>query len=79
MQGYNYSILNVEFIRDFKNKNDYLTNFLFFIIGIIFIELIVNPIHKTITFFMYKLPKITFIVYSLLLLYIIYNTYILSY
>ena len=35
LRGYNYSVLNIEFIRDFNNNNNYLTNFLFFIIGII--------------------------------------------
>ena len=75
LQGYNYSVLNVEFIRDFKNNNAYLTNFLFFIIVIIFIKLIIYPLHIITKLFMYKLPKITFVLYSLLLLYIIYNTY----
>ena len=75
LRGYNYSVLNIEFIRDFKNNNNYLTNFLFFIIGIIFIKLIIYPLHNITKFFMYKLPKITFTFYSFLLLYIIYNTY----
>lgn len=79
LRGYNYSVLNVEFIRDFKNNNAYLINFLFFIIGYLLFTIIVNPLHNITKIFMYKLPKITFIVYSLLLLYIIYNTYILSY
>ena len=75
LRGYNYSVLNIEFIRDFNNNNNYLTNFLFFIIGIIFIKLIIYPLHNITKFFMYKLPIITFTVYSFLLLYIIYNTY----
>lgn len=75
LRGYNYSILNVEFIRDFKNNNSYLTNFLFFIIGYLLIKIIVDPIHVITRVFMYKLPIITFTVYSFLLLYIIYNTY----
>jgi hypothetical protein len=77
LRGYNYSVLNVEFIRDFKNNNDYLTDFLFFIIVIIFIKLIVYPLHNITKFLMYKLPKITFVFYSLLLLYIIYNIFLL--
>lgn len=75
LRGYNYSVLNVEFIKDFKNNNTYLTNFLFFIIGYLLFTIIVNPLHNITKIFMYKLPKITFIVYSLILLYIIYNTY----
>ena len=75
LRGYNYSVLNIEFIRDFNNNNNYLTNFLFFIIGIIFMCLIIYPLHNITKFFMYKLPIITFTVYSFLLLYIIYNTY----
>ena len=75
LQGYNYSVLNVEFIRDFKNNNAYLTSFLLFIVAYLLIKIIVDPIHDIGKVFMYKLPKITFTVYSLLLLYIIYNTY----
>tara|TARA_X000001036_G_C20424814_1_gene702678 strand:+ start:211 stop:615 length:405 start_codon:yes stop_codon:yes gene_type:complete len=75
LRGYNYSVLNVDFIRDFKNNNDYLAKFLFFIIVLIFIKLIIDPLHNITKFVMYKLPIITFTVYSFLLLYIIYNTY----
>ena len=75
LQGYNYSVLNVEFIRDFKNNNSYLANFLLFIIAYLLIKIIVDPIHDIGKVFMYKLPKITFIVYSLFVLYILYNTY----
>ena len=75
LRGYNYSVLNVEFIRDFKNNNAYLTNFLFFIIAYLLGKIIVDPLHIITKLFMYKLPKITFVLYSLLLLYIIYNTY----
>lgn len=75
LQLYNYSILNIEFIKNFKNNNSYIANFLFFIIGLFFVKVIVDPIHNISKLFMYKLPKITFLVYSLLFIYIIYNTY----
>lgn len=75
LQGYNYSVLNVEFIKDFKNNNVYIANFLLFIIVYLSIKIIVHPIHNISKLFMYKLPIITFTVYSFLLLYIIYNTY----
>tara|TARA_B100000989_G_C19498650_1_gene453236 strand:+ start:571 stop:972 length:402 start_codon:yes stop_codon:yes gene_type:complete len=75
LKGYNYIVLNVEFIKNFKNNNTYLTNFLFFVIGLLFIKVIVSPIHIITKLFMYKLPKITFIVYTALFIYIIYNTY----
>ena len=75
LQGYNYSVLNVEFIKDFKNNNVYIANFLFFVVGYLLLKIIVDPIHNISKLFMYKLPKITFVVYSFLLLYIIYNTY----
>jgi hypothetical protein len=75
LQLYNYSILNIEFIKNFKNNNSYIANFLFFIIGLLFGKVIVYPIHNISKLFMYKLPKITFLVYSLLFIYIIYNTY----
>ena len=75
LQGYNYSILNIEFIKNFKNNNTYLANFLFFVVGYFLFTIIVEPIHAISKIFMYKLPKITFLVYSLLFIYIIYNTY----
>ncbi len=73
LQGYNYSILNIEFIKNFKNNNIYLANSILFIIGYLSILLIVIPLHNIVKLFMWKLPKFTFIIFSVLFVYILYN------
>ena len=72
---YYYLLANNNTFSTFQKNNTYLVNALLFITGYIGFKLIVNPIHFISKVGIYKKPKITFLIYLLLTIYVVYTTY----
>jgi len=75
LKTYYYLLANNNTFSTFQKNNTYLVNALLFITAYIGFKIIVDPIHFISKIGIYKKPKITFFVYSLLAIYVIYNTY----
>ena len=72
---YYYLLANNNTFSTFQKNNTYLVNALFFITAYIGFKIIVDPIHFISKIGIYKKPKITFIIFLLLGIYVVYNTY----
>tara|TARA_B110001450_G_scaffold69519_1_gene65724 strand:- start:563 stop:928 length:366 start_codon:yes stop_codon:yes gene_type:complete len=74
LKGYYYLLANNNTFSTFQKNNTYIVNALLFITACISFK-IVQPIHFISKIGMYKKPNITFFIYSLLTIYVVYTTY----
>ena len=72
---YYYLLANNNTFSTFQKNNSYLVSALFFITGYIGLKIIVDPIHFISKIGIYKKPKITFVIFLFLTIYVVYNTY----
>ncbi len=74
LKSYYYLLANNNTFSTFQKNNTYIVNALLFITACISFK-IVQPIHFISKVGMYKKPKFTFFIYSLLTIYVVYTTY----
>jgi hypothetical protein len=67
---------NFSYLQIFKREQNYLYYFLVFVICYIFFAILSNPLRYFLKDNMYFNPKITFFIFLIMALYIIYNTYL---
>jgi len=72
---YYYLLANNNTFSTFQKNNTYIVSGLIFIILYIGLKIIVDPIHFISKIGIYKKPKITFIIFLLLGIYVVYTTY----
>ena len=75
LKTYYYLLANNNTFSTFQKNNTYLVNALLFITAYIGFKIIVDPIHFISKIGIYKKPKITFIIFLLLGIYVVYTTY----
>lgn len=75
LKTYYYLLANNNTFSTFQKNNTYIVSGLNFIILYIGFKIIVDPIHFISKIGIYKKPKITFIIFLLLGIYVVYTTY----
>lgn len=75
LKTYYYLLANNNTFSTFQKNNTYIVSALVFITGYIGLKIIVDPIYFISKIGIYKKPKITFFVYLLLGIYVVYTTY----
>ena len=75
LKTYFYLLANNNTFSTFQKNNTYLVNALLFFTAYIGLKIIVDPIHFISKIGIYKKPKFTFIIFLLLGIYVVFNTY----
>ena len=75
LKTYYYLLSNNNTFSTFQKNNNYLVGGLFFILGYIGLKIVVDPIHFISKIGIYKNPKLTFVIFLFLGIYVVYNTY----
>jgi hypothetical protein len=75
LKTYYYLLANNNTFSTFQKNNTYIVSGLIFITAYIGLRIIVDPIFFISKIGIYKKPKITFIIFLLLGIYVVYTTY----
>lgn len=75
LKTYYYLLANNNTFSTFQKNNTYIVSALLFITAYIGLKIIVDPIYFISKIGIYKKPIITFIIYLLLTIYVVYTTY----